>query len=647
MSALLVARLATGALAGNDMGGIPDTAWPASWLRAPSTASEVGIQTFHESPMLTAQVLAGDLPPVRERLPDDPVVIEPYDRIGTYGGTLRVFTQGASRINNIESPVTMCPQVSQILPNWASGWEYSDDARTFTLYLRPGLRWSDGAPLTAADFVWRHKHELMNEHLTPVVPPRQQGMIVEAPDPLTVVFRFREPYAFMLEELAHRGETFVLPGHFLQNYHPDFRDPDELILEARAAGYISWMAYFNVAKSDGFRVPVGTPVLRAYRRVRRSPTLIIFERNPYYHKVDPAGNQLPYIDRIQAEVASNPEVISAKVSTGQMDFAGSTLQTQDIPLYMVGQQAYGYRTLVWNRLHGVDVVIKPNLTIADPALREVFRDIRFRKALSLAINRDEINDIVYFGQGTPRQTTVIPSSRYFEPSFAEACIEYAPDKARALLDAMGLRDFNGDGIRSYPDGSQLVITLEWHDIETPKGPTMELVTSHWLAVGIDVRLRLVNAGLQSARARSNAMQMSVWHADRSTDILFPLIPSWFVPMYVSWDEVTWTEWSRWYLSGGQSGEKPIPAALQLIDWWDEMRMSADPDRRIELGKNILASHAEHLWTIGTIGLAPQPVVISRRLQNVSTRGWWGWDNLWLLPYHTPTWFLEEVGEVRR
>jgi len=236
---------------------------------------------------------------------------------------------------------------------------------------------------------------------------------------------------------------------------------------------------------------------------------------------------------------------------------------------------------------------------------------------------------------------VIPSSRYYDPSFASAYIAYDPQRARALLDEMGLHDTDGDGIRSFPDGTPVVITLEWHDIETPKGTTMELVVGHWRDVGVDVRLKLVSASLQSARARSNAMEMSIWHADRTTDILFPLLPSWFVPMYVSWDETHWTEWSRWYLSDGKLGEEPIPEARQLIDWWVEMRREPDADRRIVLGRKILQSHAENLWTIGTIGLAPQPIVISSRLQNVSERGYWGWDNLWLLPYHPETWFLEK------
>jgi peptide/nickel transport system substrate-binding protein len=600
----------------------------------------MNIVSYQESPMLSALVQAGDLPPVKERLPDDPIVIEPFDRIGVYGGTLRVFPNGFTRINNNEPPLSMCPQVSRILPSWASAWQYSDDARMFTLKLRSGLRWSDGAPLTSSDFVWWYQHVFSNTSLTPSVPSRHEGMVVRAPDPVTVEFHFASPYAFMLEEMAHRGENFLLPGHFLQHYHPDFRGLEDLDAEAKKAGYMNWMAYFKAAQKDSFRDPIGTPTIKPYRIVSRSPTLEVWERNPYYHKIDPAGHQLPYIDEVLVLNITNPEVVSAKVSTGQIDFAGSELKTQDIPLYKAGEDVYGFRTLIWNRLHAVDVLIQFNMTVEKPKMRKLFRDRRFRYALSIAIDRDEINDILYFGQGTPRQTSVIPSSRYYESTSAEAAIEYDPDQARILLDEIGVRDTNGDGFREYPDGEPLVIVCEWLDIETPKGETMELVKAHWKRIGIDVRLKEVSESLQAARARGNNMDMTVWHADRSTDILFPLLPSWFVPMYISWDMAMWSAWSRWYVSGDGHGEVPTPEVMQLVDWWDEMRRSADAAHRIELGKRILRSQAENIWSIGIVGLAPQPIVVSQRLHNVSERGYWGWDNMWLRPYHTETWFLD-------
>jgi len=337
----------------------------------------------------------------------------------------------------------------------------------------------------------------------------------------------------------------------------------------------------------------------------------------------------------------NQEMMTAKACTGQATIAGLQTKTSDISLFKRGEKKCGYRTYIWNRLHGVDVAIQPNLTYSDPVLRKIFRDVRFRRALSLAINRDEINQMLYFGHATPRQTTVIPSSRFYEERFAKAYIQHDPARARRLLDEMGLVDRDGDSRRDRPNGKPLNVTLEWTPMETPKGPTMELVIEHWREVGLDIRLKQITGSLQSERARANLMHMTLWHADRSTDILFPPEPFWFVPMRRNWEVSIWPQWALWYLSSGAKGEKPTGKPMQLLDWWIEMRTCMDPKRRIELGKKILASQAENLWTIGTVGLAPHPIVVKNSLRNVPERGYWGWDNRWSFPYHPETWYLRK------
>jgi peptide/nickel transport system substrate-binding protein len=640
LAAGLLIALSGSARGANRGEGIPPDSWPASWFAPPQTASGMGITAFRESPLLAERVARGALPPLRKRLPDDPYVIEPAERIGRYGGTMRVFDRDAGLVTGLENPLTMDPLVRDVLPNLASGWTYSDGGKVFTLFLRPGMKWSDGHPFTSGDFVFWYRHILLNRDLTPVIRPRLQGMQLTAPDPYTVLFTFPRPYAFLVQELAHHGDGFFAPAHFMQRFHPDFTDRQELEARADREGFISWMAYFNAVKGNAMTEPTGVPTMNAFVLTRKSPTLLVYERNPFYPKIDPAGNQLPYIDRIMVQVVKNAEVVTAKTSTGQADFSGNGLNTADIPLFKLGEKTNAITTLIWNRLHGVDVVIQPNLTCEDAGLRAIFRDVRFRRALSLAINRDEINAIVYFGRATPRQTTVIPSSVFYEEAFAAAHIAYDPETARRLLDGMGLVDRDGDGLRERADGAPLSITLEWVDIETPKGMTMELVTEYWRKVGIEVHLKQVDGGLQSSRARANLMQMTLWHADRTSDILFPPEPFWFVPMHTGWEECHWTLWSNWYLFSGQEGEKPPPEIQQLVAWWEEMNTTMDASRRVELGKNILRSQAENLWTIGTLGLAPQPVVISNALQNVPARGYWGWDNRWTLPYHPETWFLE-------
>ncbi|HAO55906.1 MAG TPA: hypothetical protein DCR03_09865 [Gammaproteobacteria bacterium] len=193
----------------------------------------------------------------------------------------------------------------------------------------------------------------------------------------------------------------------------------------------------------------------------------------------------------------------------------------------------------------------------------------------------------------------------------------------------------------YPDGSPLVITMEFLDFETPKGITMELVSSYWRAVGIDMRLKLVDRALQSARAQGGEMQMTLWHADFTSDILFPIIPRWWAPVYIGWDHTMWNDWVRFYRTNGRLGTEPPPTMRRLQDLADVMRTSVNKEQRIAAGKEILATAAENVWTFGTVGLAPHPVVISSRLKNVIPDGIWGWDNRWTLSYHPSTWYFDD------
>ena len=610
--------------------------YPDAWYE-PQTASEVGITSFSESPLLAGR----GLPSVDKRLPDDPLVIVPHKKIGKYGGTARITLGDAWMFSNWEAALTISPDMSTLLPNLAKNWRVSDDGRTITITLRRGLKWSDGAPLTSDDFAFTFDHIWMNQEMAPVTHRLFAGGSVVKIDDLTFQYVFEGPNPLFVNMIANYGSHMVDPKHYLKHWHPAFVDRDELNTRIKARGMISWMAYFGALRDSTIEESVNVPTLRAYRTVSRTPLFMRFERNPYYHKVDPRGQQLPYIDAIEAEVIrDNSELVTAKASTGQLDFASFALRTQDIPLLKLGERNGLARVNIWRRLHTSDVAIQFNYNHENRQLRELFWDKRFRHALSYAINREEMNEIIYFGRGVPHQVTVHPTSMFYEPQFATKHAQFDPDRANALLDEIGLLDTNGDGVREYPDGSELIITLEFLDFETPKGINMELVSHYWRTVGIDIRLKLVDRSLQSARAQAGAMQMTVWHSDFSTDILFPVMPRWFVPMQLNWDSVLWNDWVRYFLTDGRLGEKPPPSMAELQRLSDVLRTTTDPAERLAAGKHILRTAAENLWTIGTVGLAPHPVVTSRRLKNVVPSGIWGWDNRWTLAYHPATWYFD-------
>lgn len=611
---------------------------PDSWFEIPKTASEVGITSFSQSPMLDD---AG-LPPVKERLPDDPPVIEPLNNIGVFGGRAQITLGDSWQFFNWESALTISADLRNFLPNLAESWEVSPDGRITTIKLRSGLKWSDGHPLTSDDFIFTFNHIWLDTDINPVTSMLVIGGRIEKVDNLTFRYVFEDPNPMFENLIAQYGSFMVDPKHFFVKYHPSFADREFVDAKVAETGVPTWMALLDALRSAIIDEGLDMPTLRSYKIVQRTPTMVRFDRNPFYHKVDPQGQQLPYIDGIDAEdILDNAEVVTAKASTGQLDFAAFTLRTQDIPLLKLGERNGEIKVHIWRRLHSSDVAIQPNYNYADAKYRALLWDVRFRKALSLAINRPEMNEIIYFSRGVPRQVTVHPTSSYFEPHYATAHTEFDPDQARALFAEIGLKDIDGDGLVEYPDGSPLTITLEFLDFETPKGITMELVASYWREVGLDLRLKLVDRALQSARAQAGEMQMTLWHADRVTDILFPLVPDWWAPRSTGWDRGMWNDWARYYQTDGELGENPPEIIRQMQQWTDDMRYETDINKRITIGKKLLQANADNLWTIGTIGLAPHPVVVSKRLRNVLPKGIWGWDNRWTLAYHPSTWYFDE------
>ena len=618
--------------------GYENPQWPRAWFEPMKTASELGIERFSQSPYLEGK----GLPPVAERLPDDPVVATPLAGNGVYGGTANItFTEWLT-FPNVEPPLSISADMRTFLPNLAETWRVSEDGRRITLKLRKGIKWSDGVPLTSDDFLFVFNDLFLNEEYSPVTDRNMVGGRAIKIDDLTFRYEFEQPHPLFVNLLAQYGNFLVAPKHYYRNFHPSYISRGRLRQRIAQEGFTSWMQYIGECRRGRIEQSADAPTLDAHRMVSRTPRLVRYERNPYYFKVDPQGRQLPYIDAVESLDVNDKQVLTAMASTGQLDFSSYEMRTQDIPLLKLGERTGIIKVHVWKRLHSSDVVIQPNFNYEDQRLRDLYWDIRFRIALSIAINRQEMNEIIYFGRGTPRQVTAHPSSVFFVPAFATAHAEYDPDRARALLDELGVVDIDDDGLREYPDGSPLTITLEFIDWETPKGITLELVAAYWREVGIDLRLKVVDSNLQSARAQAGEMQMTAWHADRVTDILLPLQPDWWVPRRAGWDMAMWNLWARWHQTNGELGEEPPPIMKRLQGWAEEMRTTMDDARRLEVGHKILATHAENLWNIGTVGLAPHPVVINSRLHGVPAEGVWGWDIRWTMASQPSTWYIDET-----
>ena len=625
------ARLSVAAAQRSEMG------WPTSWYAPPRSASESGVTSFSQSPYLDNR----GLPPVKERLPDDPIVIDAYESNGRYGGNAVITLGDSWQFFNWESALTISADMRTLLPNLAHSWEVSADGKVTTIHLRSGIKWSDGHPLTSDDFLFTFNHIWLDKEYSPVTSRLVLGGKIEKIDDLNFRYVFREPNPLFVFLIAQYGNFLVDPEHHFAQFHPSYADPDTVNEIIREKGFISWMAYIDNLRMARIEDAAETPTLRAFQVISRTPTMMKYARNPYYPKIDSEGRQLPYVDTIDAQViVDNSALVTAMASSGQLDFAAYALRTQDIPILKLGERNGLVDVHIWTRVHASDVAIQPNYNFPDAKLRALYWDKRFRRALSYAINRREMNEIIYFDRGVPRQVSAHPTSSYYEEAFALAHSQYDPALSRQLLAQIGLRDADGDGLLEYGDGTDLTITLEFLDFETPKAISLELVIDYWHEIGLDVRLKMVDRALQSARAQANKMQMTVWHADRVTDILFPLIPDWFAPRSTGWDRSLWNNWARYYQTDGELGEEPPQILKDVLRSTDLMRTTMIDSERKAAARHVLGTAAENIWTMGTVGLAPHPVVVSKRLKNVVPNGIWGWDNRWTLSYHPATWYLD-------
>ncbi len=623
------------------------------------TAAEPAVegQVYNEAPELAELVRAGELPSVDERLPGNPVVVEPLNEVGVYGGSLRtvMVSERGFQVRSSYGPegiLRIARDNGTIVPNLAESWEYNDEGTVFTLTLNEGIKWSDGEPFNADSVMYWWEAYILNDELNPVKPSwlvtGGELAQLEKVDDNTVRFTFTEPYPFLILRLGHAQGSTITPymaSHYLQQFHPDYTSPEEAQQLAEAADFENWYEYYENRASNTYGMPfqnVDLPTLLPYRLERPlSENIMVCSRNPYYWKVDTAGNQLPYINQVIVTNTEDAEVANAIIASGEINFSVAFVaQLANFPLYQQNAEANNYQVLLFGASEGTALNYQPNQTSGDPVLREMFSDVRFRQALSLALDRDTINRAVYQGLGRPYQTHVIPASKFYVQEMTEAFTEYDPEQANQLLDEMGLTERDGDGFRLRPDGEPLIINLQYTDVKDSFTPNAELAQEFWADVGLQFTLTLISGELLETRMEANELDFGLWHADKSSDVIFPQRPEWYVPWEVGWEKPWGVQWARWYTTDGEEGEEPPAEVMANIERWEGMQRTLDEDEQIRLGREILQSQADNLWTIGTVGDVPEPVIIGSNLRNFPEEGYTGFDWLNTYPYHVEQMYFE-------
>lgn len=606
------------------------------------TASTLYAQkSYKESPILTELVRQGKLPPVENRLPEEPLVVEPLEKIGKYGGTLRFFMVGADW-PTITRTIGYEPLVrwdwntdfARVSPNIAKSWEISKDSREFIFHLRKGMRWSDGQPFTADDIIFWYKDVLLNKDLTPVFPERltasNRPVVVEKIDDYTIKFKFSGPYGTFLLQLASVGSEFWLPKHYLKQFHPKYTDPKKLEVLVKREGYDAWYKLFQ--KKNSYYENPERPTLYAWVLKQISTAAgkkIVAERNPYYWKVDIAGNQLPYVDSVTYEILTDTQVAIIKTLAGEYDIVDRMVITPETyPLFLEGQEKGNYNTRVLKPADMNVGVIQFNLTCKDPVLRKIFNEPKFRIAISHAINRDELVNLLYFGLSKPRQPAPLEESPFYPSKYANAYLEYNPQKANKLLDEIGLKK-GSDGWRLRPDGKRLEIVMEIAPDYRPDFIDLcEVLKKYLSEVGIKMEVKVESAPLLRQRILANAHEVTLWGGDGGMEVL--LEARYYIPTSPS--SSSWAvEWARWRESGGKSGEIPPREIRQMISWYNEAIRSQSLEKQKMLMNKIFDMHAKNLYVIGICSVPDIISIVHNRIANVPP--WW-WDS-WTYPNPAP------------
>jgi peptide/nickel transport system substrate-binding protein len=601
-------------------------------MPADEDAASMADVSPNQAPAFQQMVADGTLPPLEDRLPAEPLVVEPVDAIGNYGGIWRAGLRGGSdnawiyRTIAYDQMVSWERDWSGVRPNVAKSWDISDDSTTYTYHLREGMKWSDGEPFTASDVVWWYDNVIRNEEISISVPTWLRSGDVPATvtmsDDYTVIFTYPEANGVLNLRLASPSgpPATSYPAHFMQQFHVDFNS--EVAAIAEAEGFETWVDYFldhNGGGCCGFYRDSDLPVLWAWNLTSsygENTTTVRAERNPYYWKVDTEGNQLPYIDTVIYNVGSNPETLVLQALAGEIDYQGRHIATLGNKSAFFDVQESAGITLT-DRLSADNNVmeISLNLNHPDPVKNEIFNNIHFRIGLSHAINRQELIDVVLVGQGEPWQAAPLESSPYYNERLATQYTEYSPEIANQHLDAAGYTERDSNGIRLGPDGEPIAFTVDVITVATDQIDMMNLISQYWAEVGVKMTPNVLDRSLGQQRLEAIEHDGNTWGAPGGIGYGTLLDPRNFLPIHGH--SRYGYGWYLWYINpDNEAAVEPPDIVKKQLDLYALVNKTADPVAQTALMNEILEISADQFYAIGISKPAPAYAVANQNLRNI-------------------------------
>ena len=580
---------------------------------------------YHEAPMLAEMVAAGELPPVEVRLPTHPRIIPVFNEIGTYGGTLHGAYRGDSDrwgpTKLIEERILEFEQrdaeTIRLVPGYIDAWSIEDGGVSFSFTLKEGLRWSDGEPVTTRDVQFWYEDIFLNSDLTPAISGLYQvngePLRIEIVDEYTFIVRFAAPYPLFPEILAKESTGapgldrpgFIQPFHYLSQFHPNYATQEALDAITAEYGVASWVELWNErGQIQSWWLNPDLPVITPWRIVVPPPAdVIVMERNPYYYGVDEAGNQLPYIDRVEHRSFESNEEFDFLVLQGAIDAQGRHVSS-DYVLYTDNAELGNYQVFIWH--HASTDTLFPNLNVQDEVLASLYADSRFIQALNIAIDRNTINQLAASGLAEPRQASPVTGSPFYDAAYETLWTEYDPHAANALLDELGLSERDAEGFRLRPDGQRLSILI---DTEIANDELV-LVALYWGDVGIEVQTRVSDRDVFNTIRDNNEHQMFLYDLDRSS------IVSADPRRYLGWEGCV-NEYYKWLNSDGTIGIEPPADHWIRQAWtvWDNAKTASSLEEAHAFVQDLITVNRENNCFIGLIGETPSLFIVSNEIGN--------------------------------
>ena len=651
----------------SDMKGVSAGAYPQVYELADFEKAANCTMQFSENPniaLINATIVGNSgLPSVNDRLPEEPLVVVPYDSIGTYGGTFRMLSNateaGTSDLLSTRHVnfVRYADDLTNIVPNVAKAWKWNDDFTQLTFHLRKGHKWSDGAPFTSADVKFWYDNLMMDSNIREkpydYLLVGGERMTVDTPDDQTVVFNLPSPKPGLLAHFATSYCQGFAPKHHLGQFHPDVNSSADSL--AQAAGFENGYAVLAAYYGNSCWTDTPSPLLASPDKVANLPTAVypslesfvtiedttegrVYAANPYFHMVDSAGNQLPYIDYQNERYINENEIRLLKIVNGEVEYKAQSLSLEGVPQLMDGSDAGDYTVDIKPGISFTNLAF--NLTHEDMAKRELFGNLKFRQAMSSAINRDEINDVIYYGMGQPQQYVAFAPVTSFAEKWTDHYTAYDPDAAKAMLDEIGFVDKDGDGFRDLSNGDQLVINFDFAT-QGVGGGEVELISNAWNAVGVKTVFKEVTPDEMRSAQSSNQLDVSAWNVSMPLPLILGMNEQ-FVPPFGDYFNLrTGMLWAEYIDSDGANGVEPPAWAYEMIDDINTFQsLTAGTPESDEVGGRLVANLTGNLVFIGTVA-GPYPIVHRNALKNFTQFKTASYEYYRTYPYLAQQWFISE------